>query len=597
MTRLTAQIALVLLLLFALGSSSFAQSPTPTFSTVPLVPAGTGQLSSPDLTALFPDDLFTKKSSDPDSADENAIQPGPALGFPIPSPQTIGATSPLFAGFNGISHFDQRFAGSGRFANSQGSLEPPDQGLAAGNGFVLEAVNDALAVFDQHGTRLVGPTPLNQFFNLAPEIIRSTPPIFGDFVSDPKAYFDRQTQRWFVTALQLDVDPVTGNFGKRSHTLIAVSQTSDPTQAFNLFTIDTTNDGANGTPSHAICPCIGDQPLMGADANGFYIATNEFAIPPHNPFEFNRGQIYAMSKSQLVHGTLLNVVHLSGLSAPGGARAFSIQPATSPTLEDYDAEDNGTEFFLSSFSTLQVFANQVTVWALTNTSSLNSATPNLSLSNLLIPTENYTLSVVATQKTGPTPLADLLNSTLKDKDSEEFINTNDDRMNQVVFSQGRLWSGVNTSILQGNSLVAGIAFFIVKASTDEGQLRASVENQGYISLQGENVFFPSIGVTASGKGVMTFSVSGPDFFPSAAFAQIDRKNGAGPVQIAATGASPEDGFSGYHAFGGGGVGRWGDYSAAVADGNTIWFATEFIPATPRSQLANWGTFIGSLPTN
>src|SRR5205807_1194938 len=155
----------------------------------------------------------------------------------------------------------------GIFANSQGSLEPPDQGLAVGNGFVLESVNDALAVYDQTGRLLVGPTPLNQFFNRRPEFNR-TDHTFGDFLSDPKALFDRQTQRWFATILEIDFDPVGGNFTGKSHVLIAVSQTNDPTGQFNLFSIDTTDDGSNGTATHPDCPCFGDQPLLGANADG-----------------------------------------------------------------------------------------------------------------------------------------------------------------------------------------------------------------------------------------------------------------------------------------------------------------------------------------
>ena len=49
---------------------------------------------------------------------------------------------------------------------------------------------------------------------------------------------------------------------------------------------------------------------------------------------------------------------------------------------------------------------------------------------------------------------------------------------------------------------------------------------------------------------------------------------------------------GYRSFGFEGVGRWGDYSAAVADtSGRIWMATEYIPNAPRTGLANWGTFI------
>lgn len=42
------------------------------------------------------------------------------------------------------------------------------------------------------------------------------------------------------------------------------------------------------------------------------------------------------------------------------------------------------------------------------------------------------------------------------------------------------------------------------------------------------------------------------------------------------------------------MGRWGDYSAAVSDGNNVWFATEYIPNRPRTALANSGTFIGKI---
>jgi hypothetical protein len=59
--------------------------------------------------------------------------------------------------------------------------------------------------------------------------------------------------------------------------------------------------------------------------------------------------------------------------------------------------------------------------------------------------------------------------------------------------------------------------------------------------------------------------------------------------------APDDGLTGYPIVEGTNVGRWGDYSAAVADENgDLWFATEFIPGGPRTTLANWGTFIAKI---
>jgi len=80
-----------------------------------------------------------------------------------------------------------------------------------------------------------------------------------------------------------------------------------------------------------------------------------------------------------------------------------------------------------------------------------------------------------------------------------------------------------------------------------------------------------------------------------AFTTLSATYGAGDIQLGGAGSAPEDGFSGYPQFGGAGVARWGDYSAAVADtDNSIWMATEWIPDTPRTEYTNWGTFIGQL---
>jgi hypothetical protein len=136
--------------------------------------------------------------------------------------------------------------------------------------------------------------------------------------------------------------------------------------------------------------------------------------------------------------------------------------------------------------------------------------------------------------------------------------------------------------------------------------------QGYVSLQQDDVLFPSIGVTSSGKAVMTFTVAGPDYFPSAGFVAIDSSGNAGAVHISGAGVGPEDGFTGYFPFGTGNtaftgrVARWGDYSAAVADDSGhVWLAAEYIGQScslaqfeadttcggTRTVLANWGTFM------
>ncbi|HVA84836.1 MAG TPA: hypothetical protein VNF73_00815, partial [Candidatus Saccharimonadales bacterium] len=521
-----------------------------------------------------------------------------AATTPNPAPQSVTRFNPGFSGFNGLSHYDSRTASGG----NQFSLEPPDQGLCVGNGFVMETINDVLAVYDTRGRMVAGPEALNAFLGYPPAVDRTNGG-FGPFVTDPRCLYDAQTNRWIHTDLTLEVDPSTGAFTGVTHVDIAVSQSGNPTGKWSIFSLDTTDDGAHGGPSHPGCPCLGDQPLLGADTNGIYITTNEFPVFANG---FNGAQVYAISKRGLTFaangGPLPSVamIDAGALATPDmGGTWYSLQPAVSPAGNQGDGRGGfgpsygngpfggqGTEYFLSALDFFGTADNRIAAWALTNTSSLDRRFPNVSLSNIVIASEPYASSLTwgVTQKAGPTPLGTSLGEGL------EQLNANDDRMNQVVFSNGRLYSGVNT--LVGDGSRTGIAYFEVNPGWQHGTLTATMAAQGYVSLRNDSVFFPSIGVNQSGAAVMSFTISGPDYYPSAGYARILGPS-AGPVHVAGVGQAPEDGFTGYAAYGGAGIARWGDYSAAVADQNgNVWVAAEYIPGGTRTELANWGTFVG-----
>ena len=504
-----------------------------------------------------------------------------ASGLPIVPPEISTF------GFVGLTHADQRNAGSGAYTNTQFSLEPPDQALCVGNGLVVEAVNNAIAIYDSSGKIVSGPTPLSQFFGLAPEFQRPNGP-YGPFLSDPRCRYDADTHTWFVTELEIDVDPRTGAFGRHSSTLVGVSRGSDPTGAYSIMSFDTTDMKNPG------CPCFGDQPLIGADANGFYVSTNEFPISGPG---FNGAQIYALSKAALAFGTLPTVVHFDAgkLATPDvGGVWYSVQPASAPAGGANDPSVGGTEYFLSAldFANLgnvgQYSDNRIAVWALTGTQSLAAKTPNVALQATTIGSQTYSQPPNATQMSpttaGLTPLGTKLGAPL------ETLQTNDDRMQQVVFAAGRLWAGLNTAVRVGGTTVAGIATFSIAPNVDAtGLPHASVASGGYLAVRGQNLMYPSIGVSASGTAVAGFSLSGPDYFPSAAYVRA----GTDEVFLANAGTAPEDGFTGYAAYGGNGAARWGDYSAAVADADgSVWFSAEQAIFTPRSTLANWATYVG-----
>ena len=156
-------------------------------------------------------------------------------------------------------------------------------------------------------------------------------------------------------------------------------------------------------------------------------------------------------------------------------------------------------------------------------------------------------------------------------------------MQQVVFANGKLWGALDTALTLNSVNKAGIEWFIVKPSVSSSGVTGTIAKQGYLGLANNNLTYPA----------------------------IDANVGVGDIHTAAAGLGPDDGFTSYKAF----VGipprtRWGDYGAAVADGNSIWTASAYIGQTctlaqyrsapfgscggTRTSLGNWDTRISKL---
>jgi len=553
----------------------------------------------------------------------------------VRSSAVVGANPGLFTSFNGLNHRDQRLANGG----NQFSLEPPDQGLCVGNGFIVEPVNDVLRVFDTNGNPLTGVIDLNTFLGYPAQVDRTTG-AQGPFVTDPSCMYDSSTQRWFVDVLTLDVDPATGSFLGSNHIDIAVSTSPDPTGSWVVYRLPVQDDGTDGTPNHGCSfgPCIGDYPHIGADKYGFYVTTNEYSL--FGP-EFKSAQIYAFSKSALAANIpTVTVVQFdtTGLvhSVKGAQPGFTVWPATSPAGL-FNGKANGTEFFMSSNAGEEAngvpggsFSNELIVWSLTNTKSLNSATPNVRLSNKTLKAEVYGIPPKADQKAGDFPLGQCINDTTistpfgtgcwnlffaaepPHTEVESSLDANDTRMQQVWYVGNQLFGSLDTVVKVNGVEKAGVAYFVVEPNINgSGRVTGSIDNQGYVAVANNNLTYPALAVLPNGKGIMAFTLVGQNYYPSAAYASIDH-HGVGPVHVAGAGVGPQDGFSGYNAFSGSGVARprWGDYGAAVTDGKNIWIASEFIAQTctltqyltgsigscggTRTALANWATHISGI---
>jgi hypothetical protein len=463
-----------------------------------------------------------------------------AQGATAPSAVSgLGTTaSHIVANFDGTSSKDSQFT------NYNATFEPPDQGLCAGAGFVLEPVNSAYRIFRTNGTTVRGPFNVNDLFNEGGK----------EFTSDPRCWYDAPTHTWFAIILFISSTNDEGRID------IAVNPTSDPTGQWTEYQVDTTDDGRLGEPSNPGCPCFGDQPRLGVDQTNLYVTTDEFSIL--GP-QFNGGQVYALPKSELIAGVPSpHVVHFPNLHIAGqlsGAPQPALSTGTPPA-----------EFFLSQLDFAGSGDHRLGVWAMTQRDAVaHGGVPRLT--STVIGSEAYSIPPPSPQK-----------------GAISTIDSGDDRMQQVEFMNGSVWGELGTALRPAgdSSTRAGAAWFQVRPQLGaHGIAGASIQRQGYVSQTGENVLYPAVQPDAAGNAAMVFSITGTDRFPSAAYAAL--KVGAaafGAPVVVAAGSGPYDPNAT----------RWGDYSFAVPSlsGDEAWLSTEYMPPR-RSQTTtgakNWGT--------
>jgi hypothetical protein len=559
-----------------------------------------------------------------------------------PTPVASGSNAVTGQTFEGLSMWDQRTM-NGFY------LEPPDQGMCASTdatvgagGRVLEAVNDVVAVYNTAGTTLKEQT-LNRFFGY-PDLLAGGPEL-----TDPSCYYDSETGAWFVVVLTLEFGN-KGNFTGENHVDIAVSNPGnhDPsTTTWKTYTIDTTDNGNHGSPNHHCAPdpapapdesmpdaCIGDYPHIGADHYGFYITTNEY---PFFTDGFNSAQIYALSKHKLAANASsvpwVQFANTKLANEKRGATGFTIWPAEVPGTA-YDEDNGGTEFFLSSDAAEEAgnttgSSDTIGLWAITNSSSLDTAHPNLNLSSRALASEAYGVPPHSDQPGSGTvdptqnwPLGQCLNidacfqafiqtatSPPTDPYKPEVIgdlDSNDSRMQQVYYANGKVWGALDTRMSVGGKEQAGIAWFIVKPSMigsgSGGKVgpQSAVVNQGYLGAAGANVTYPALAVTSAGKGAMAFTLVGPTKYATAADVLFNNAGPSSAIFQTAPGLGLQDGFSEYKYYSPFAPGpngeappprpRWGDYGAADEDNGTIWIASEEIHN--NCSLAQWQATVG-----
>lgn len=468
------------------------------------------------------------------------------------APTGLAALSPLgiYNNFQGLNRPD---AASGIGTAADPLLAPPDAMGAAGPSphfQFLQVQNFQVGLYEKQEQVRLGVVSLAGFFTVVQGGV--TYPRGGAF--NPRVLFDRDSQRWFATALEQGAPA-----GSDNHLILAVSGTTNVTGIWNKYVLPLGEPGAFTTAN-----------ALGIDTNGVYFGVDEVTggLPP------SLGKIAATPKAPLVAaGPALGPVFQFG----GLDDLRSPRPANNQDLPQLDprAWVIGTE--PAALGPLHV---TIPYRSLTWTGGVPALSPPGAL-----PIDAY----------APPPPAPANGSLLP-------IETGGGEFQALALLTGDLWAchgiGVDAS---GGTVVPGTPgarsaceWFQLDLDGPQPAIAQSGRVFDAAVVDTRFYFFPAIQPNMQRNVVMGFSGSSANEYisgyqagrlagdPPGTFGGITPvKAGEGPYTLAAPGEP---------------VSRWGSYSAAALDpdcGMCLWTVQPYAGA-PNNLGSNWGTWIAQM---
>ena len=436
--------------------------------------------------------------------------------------------------------------------NPLGDIEPPDQGLCAGNGYVVETNNiGEILVFNQRLQRLSSPIPDDTLMGLTGLGYSSG--------GDPSCTYDYSNGgHWFFTEIvsansEASGGAFAGCFGAAANGCyegIAVTTGSNPFGPYNVYFVH-----ADYNPAEPGYPyLLNDFAKISTTRDAFLLFYDEFplngSVPGIGGGFFNGAQELAFDKNAMEKG--LPVTNSNGtpnqnfnvaienmglLPTPDGTCAsdnefhepgiacwFTVIPAQAPDPSQYDNSYGGSGFMLASLNfngfngtVPSTGANQIAVFDWTGLSGLNSPSCNTCsrikfggqlFSNVQFyndPSNAVGVGVLGAQKSGPIPLGDECGAAGLSVGTpppascpEGGLNTNDDGFFQVSQAQDQLWGAVDTAVNQtfkseaAPEQHAGAAYWVVGTRSFDRFGFFTLTSQGYVSARHEDLEFPAM---------------------------------------------------------------------------------------------------------
>jgi hypothetical protein len=488
----------------------------------------------------------------------------PSVSCPGSGCDRVSTSAGGAVGVKGLNAVDSSLHTANIFKN----VEPPDQGLCAGNGSVIETNNiGEMLIFDTALNRQSSPISLDTVMGLASKGWSSG--------GDPSCLYDSSNGgHWIITQIvsastEASGGAFVGCFAAVANTCyegIAVSQGSSPFGPYNVYF-----QNANYNPSEPGSPYqLNDFAKISVTRDAFLMFYDEFPLRGHGLGGgfFNGAQEFAFTKSALEQGLPVTgsngrpnasfnvaIESMGLIPTPDGTCASSSNEANFPGVTcwtavipaqpadagQYDNRSGGSGFmmdtldFNSFFGGLQTSGdNRIAVWAWTGLANLTSNRCNrcdeIQFSGQLFsgvetyndPENALGVGFLGLQKAGPIPLGDQCgaagltgNPPQATSCPEGGLNTNGDFMTQVSQAQGQLWGSTPTGISQafkhGSEMHVGVAYWVVGTGSFDATGQFSLTNQGYVSAAHADLEMAAVagqGSDGNGGAIMVFTLNG-----------------------------------------------------------------------------------------
>lgn len=470
-------------------------------------------------------------------------------GYTSPLAKTQQSASPrtpsLLTSFAGMSDSSSICPPAG--------CEPPDQALAVSYSQVLQGVNTSFALYNLSGTLQTGwPKTAQSFFHI-PNPGSCDPN--GPFLSDPRAFYDQNDNRFWAAILQVEGAPVGNSCPFKSTYWVAVSQNGNAAGSWNIYSFNM-SPGTTGFWA--------DYTEFGFDQQAIYFSGNLFDSAATT---FEGAEMLSVRKRAMESG---QGVTAFGISNPnlGGVNLDTVQPVLGEALQV--GGPLGGQFIASENINFGGGQCSTGCSGLVVMSLVNPGFSSVTFSGVAVSTSSYSLPPAADQPgcTG-------------------CIDTNDPRIaGTPTWQRGMITFALNTSVNNGTQNVPGIFWGQVAVTlNDSGAITGgSVFQSGYFNFSGDAAAsFGSTGTDSDGDLYMVYEFMSSSINPSVAYTA--RRSTFTPGAFHDSGVTLASGAAAY-----GGT-RWGDYEALSPSGvpftNDVWFSGQYSNAS-----GDWSTQIG-----